>query len=65
VTWTSNQNADYLVAAVSGCDETEARLDTVGDAATFTNCATDVFVRVTAYTDEGDATVIISKDLET
>jgi hypothetical protein len=50
---------------VSGCDETEARLDTVGDAATFTNCATDVFVRVTAYTDEGDATVIISKDLET
>jgi hypothetical protein len=50
---------------VSGCAETEARLDNVGDAATFTNCATDVFVRVTAYSDEGDATVIAIKDVET
>lgn len=65
VTWTSNQNADYLVAAVSGCDETEAQLDVVGDSATFTNCASDVFVRVTGYTDEGEATVIFTKEVET
>lgn len=65
VTWTSNQNADYLVASAPGCDGGDQQLSAVGRSATFTDCAPDVQVTVTAYTDEGDATVIVIKDVET
>jgi hypothetical protein len=60
VTWTSDQNADFLAASVFGCDQSVERLDEVGDSATFTGCSGGVDVTVTAYSDDGDSTVIVT-----
>jgi flagellin-like protein len=68
VTWTSNQNADYLTATTdkSGpCTFSGGSISQVGQSLTTGDCTgKTVKVTVTASTQEGQNTVIITKDVE-
>jgi flagellin-like protein len=69
VTWTSNQNADYLTATLgdtSACTTAFSGSATeVGQSLTAGDCSGTVKVTVTASTNEGQDTVIVTKDVET
>jgi flagellin-like protein len=67
VTWTSNQNADELIVTQDGtCNLPTPTITEVGGSVTADTCGTGTTtITVTAQTDQGQKTVILSKDVET
>jgi flagellin-like protein len=65
VTWSSNQNADYLTVSTDCGTDIASSIKDVGSSETATGCTGGTHhVTVTAHTAEGDSTVIIDKDIE-